>query len=104
MWLRYTSFPKGLVIFNSEYYDGKCLRAVNEARSHLAKSLPAPTTMLKKTQTVFVPLSQLYGSFCTPDIEQPPFLCSMSVLSWCFSIEKINAFYLVFLYTTYKCI
>ena len=79
------------------------------------ESSGTPAAKHEIAQKVFVHLTQFYKSFCTPikrcfdDTEaaleiQVSFLCSRSasVLSLCFNIEQINAFYLMFLYRTYR--
>ena len=45
----------------------------------LLKSFGTPTTKLKIAQKVFVPLLQLYNSFCTPDVEQKAIPQSLTV-------------------------
>ena len=40
------------------------------SQHNFLKSFGTTTKKLKITQKVFVPLLQLYNSFCTPDIEQ----------------------------------
>ena len=52
---------------------GSIWQKVLVPQHNLLKSFGIPTTKLKTAKKVFVPLLQLYNSFCTPNIEQKKF-------------------------------